>query len=88
MFLTAASVLAVPLLPFFPGLWPLPTGLCIVMIENTIAVFTIFRGKLPKGGPLGFGYFLCLLFTPLYFTLMTILGCCRIKVQWKGERIR
>ncbi|MDR1576134.1 MAG: hypothetical protein LBS37_09035, partial [Treponema sp.] len=43
---------------------------------------------LPKGGPLlTLGYFAALLFTPLYFTLMTIMGYCRIKVTWKGERI-
>jgi cellulose synthase/poly-beta-1,6-N-acetylglucosamine synthase-like glycosyltransferase len=88
MLLVATSVLAVPLLPFFPGLWPLPAGLCIVMIENTIAALVLFHDKLPNGGPLGLGYFLTLLFTPVYFTLMTIMGYCRVKMRWKGEQVR
>jgi cellulose synthase/poly-beta-1,6-N-acetylglucosamine synthase-like glycosyltransferase len=84
MLIISTGILAIPLLPFFPGLWPMPAGVFIVMIENTIAAFGLFRKKLPSGGP---GYILTLLFTPVYFTLMTIMGYCRIKVTWKGERI-
>jgi cellulose synthase/poly-beta-1,6-N-acetylglucosamine synthase-like glycosyltransferase len=87
MLLITTSILAIPLLPFFPGLWPLPVGIFIVMIENTVAIFVFFRAKLPKGGPLGLGYFLALLFAPIYFTLMTIMGYCRIRVRWKGEQV-
>jgi hypothetical protein len=75
-------------LPFFPGLWPLPLGVFIVMVENTIGSFSAFRSRLPSGGPLfNLGYFLTLLFTPVYFTCMTIMGYCGIKIKWKGERI-
>jgi cellulose synthase/poly-beta-1,6-N-acetylglucosamine synthase-like glycosyltransferase len=84
MLITAVGILAVPLLPFFPGLWPLPASVVLVMIENTIAIFGLFRKKLPKGGPLNLGYLLTMLFTPVYFTLMTIMGYCRIKPKWKG----
>jgi cellulose synthase/poly-beta-1,6-N-acetylglucosamine synthase-like glycosyltransferase len=88
MLVISTGVLAVPLLPLFPDLWPLPAGVFIVMIENTIAAFGLFRAKLPPGGPLaGLGYFLALLFTPVYFTLMTIMGYCGIKVKWKGDQI-
>ena len=88
MLVISTGILAIPLLPFFPGLWPLPFGVFIVMIENTIAAFGLFRTKLPKGGlALKFGYFLTLLFTPVYFTLMTIMGYCRIKIKWKGDAI-
>jgi cellulose synthase/poly-beta-1,6-N-acetylglucosamine synthase-like glycosyltransferase len=88
MLVISTGILAIPLLPFFPGLWPLPAGVFIVMIENTIAAFGLFRSKLPKGGPiLALGYFAALLFTPVYFTLMTIMGYCRIKVTWKGDQI-
>ena len=88
MLLITTGVLAIPLLPFIPGLWPLSLGIYIVMIENTIAAFGLFRLKLPKGGlATGFGYFLAMLFTPIYFALMTLMGYCRIKIKWKEEPV-
>ena len=88
MLLIAAGILAVPLLPFFPGLWPLPLGILISMTENTLAVFGLFRSKLPKGGFFtGIGYFLAMLFIPVYFTLMTVMGYCRIKIKWKEKPV-
>jgi cellulose synthase/poly-beta-1,6-N-acetylglucosamine synthase-like glycosyltransferase len=87
MLVITTGVLAIPLLPFFPGLWPLPAGVCIVMLENTIAAFGLFRKKLPAGGPLNLGYVVTLLFTPAYFALMTIMGYCGITVKWKGNII-
>ncbi|MDR0877060.1 MAG: glycosyltransferase, partial [Treponema sp.] len=71
MLIIAVGILALPLLPFFPGLWPLPLAVLIGMIGNTIAVFSLFRRSLPGGGAL---YLLTLLCTPVYFTLMTIMG--------------
>jgi cellulose synthase/poly-beta-1,6-N-acetylglucosamine synthase-like glycosyltransferase len=85
MLVISTGVLALPLLPFFPGLWPLPLGVFIVMIENTIAVFGLFREKLPRGGAL---YFLTLLFMPLYLTLMTLMGYCGVKAEWKGSPVK
>jgi len=87
MLVISTGILAIPLLPFFPALWPMPAGVLIVMIENTIAAFALFRKKLPGGGPLNLGYALALLFMPVYMTLMTIMGYCGIKVTWKGNRI-
>lgn len=87
MLMMTTGILAIPLLPFFPCLWPLPAGVFIVMIENTIATFGLFRKKLPKGGFLNLGYLLSLLFTPVYFTLMTLMGYCGIKIKWKGKEI-
>jgi cellulose synthase/poly-beta-1,6-N-acetylglucosamine synthase-like glycosyltransferase len=88
MLVISTGILAIPLLPFFPGLWPMPAGVLIVMIENTIAAFALFHSKLPAGGPLmALGYGAALLFTPVYFTLMTIMGYCGIKVKWKGDEI-
>jgi len=84
MLVISTGILAIPFLPFFPGLWPLPAGVFIVMIENTIAAFGLFRAKLPKGGLLTkLGYFLTLLFMPCYLTLMTLMGYARIKTTWK-----
>jgi len=65
----------------------MPAGVFIVMIENTTAAFGLFRVKLPKGGPLNLGYFLTLIFTPVYFTLMTIMGYCGIRVRWKDKLV-
>jgi len=85
MLVITTGILAIPLLPFFPNLWPMTAGVYIVMLENTIGAFGLFRKKLPPGGPLNLGYVLTLLFTPVYFSLMTIMGYCRIKVRWKGN---
>jgi cellulose synthase/poly-beta-1,6-N-acetylglucosamine synthase-like glycosyltransferase len=88
MLVISTGILVIPLLPFFPGLWPMTAGVYIVMIENSIAIFGLFRKKLPPGGPLNLGYVLTALFTPIYFTLMTLMGYCRIKVKWKNQQIR
>ncbi|MCL2243148.1 MAG: glycosyltransferase [Treponema sp.] len=89
MLVISAGILAIPLLPFFPELWPMPLGVFIVMIENTIAAFALFRKKLPQGGILiKSGYFLTLLFTPVYFTLMTLMGYAGIKTTWKNKEIK
>jgi len=86
MLVISTGILAVPLLPFFPGLWPLPAGVFIVMLENTIGAFGLFRTKLPGGGLLTkLGYFFTLLFMPVYLTLMTLMGYCKINVEWKGD---
>jgi cellulose synthase/poly-beta-1,6-N-acetylglucosamine synthase-like glycosyltransferase len=87
MLVISTGILAIPLLPFFPVLWPMPVGVFIVMIENTIAAFGLFRKKLPPGGPLNLGYALTLLFTPVYFTLMTLMGYCGIKITWKDKQV-
>jgi cellulose synthase/poly-beta-1,6-N-acetylglucosamine synthase-like glycosyltransferase len=87
LLIIAAGIFALPFLPFFPGLWPLPFAVLIGMIENTAAIFGLFRVKLPQGGPLNFGYALSLFFTPVYSTLMLIMGYCGIKVTWKGKNV-
>ena len=92
MLVISTGILAVPLLPFFPELWPMPAGVLFVMIENTIAVFALFRKKMPesasgkKGGiKIIFGYLLALLFMPCYLTLMTLMGYAHIKTKWKEQ---
>ena len=76
------GVLAFPLLPFFPHLWPLPAGVVTSMIFNTTANLCLLGSSLPKRK---IGYALTLLFTPVYFTLMTILGFLGVKPTWKGR---
>ena len=80
------GTLAFPLLPFYPSIWPLPLGPFTVMVFNTIANLSQFGVSLPKRN-FSFGYLLTLLFTPVYFSLMTIMGFLGIKPKWKGERI-
>jgi cellulose synthase/poly-beta-1,6-N-acetylglucosamine synthase-like glycosyltransferase len=87
MLVISTGILAIPFLPFFPALWPLPAGVLIVMIENTIAAFALFRTKLPSGGPLNLGYILTLLFMPVYMTLMTVMGYCGIRTTWKDKEV-
>jgi len=80
------GVLAFPFLFFFPSVWPLPLGPLTVMIFNTIANLGLFGVSLPKRS-FNFGYLLTLLFTPVYFALMTIMSFLGIKPKWKGERV-
>ena len=84
MITISLGVLAFPLLPFFPSIWLLPLGPVTVMIFNTIANLVFFGVSLPRRK---FAYILTLLFTPVYFTLMTILGFLGIKPKWKGKNI-
>jgi len=83
------GILAIPVLPFLPGLWPLSAGVFINMIINTIAAFALFGKKLPHKGLLRkLEYVLCLLFMPVYFTLLTILSYAQIKTTWKNEELK
>jgi cellulose synthase/poly-beta-1,6-N-acetylglucosamine synthase-like glycosyltransferase len=84
MITISMGVLAFPLLPFIPSIWPLPAGPLTVMLLNTIAGLGLFGVSLPKRK---FGYVLTLLFTPVYFTLMTLLGFLGIKPKWKGKQV-
>ena len=78
------GVINAPLVPFFPSFWLFPAGVVTVMIFNTIANLSLFHVSLPRAK---FGYVLTLLFTPVYFTMMTIMGFLRIKPTWKGKEV-
>ena len=80
------GVLAFPLLPFIPSVWPLPLGPVTVMIFNTIANLGLFGASLPKRS-FGFGYALTLLFMPVYMALMTVMGFLGIRPEWKGGKL-
>jgi cellulose synthase/poly-beta-1,6-N-acetylglucosamine synthase-like glycosyltransferase len=82
MIIITTGVLGFPFLPFFPSLWPLPAGAVTVMLFNTFANLRFFGCSLPKGK---FGFVFTLLFTPVYFSLMTILGYLGFKPKWKGQ---
>jgi cellulose synthase/poly-beta-1,6-N-acetylglucosamine synthase-like glycosyltransferase len=78
------GILAIPFLPLIPGLWPLPAAVLFAMTMNTIAILSLFGPALPKGGA---GYIVQIVFTPAYFTFLTILGFCGIKADWKGKHM-
>jgi len=85
----SAGIIAIPLLPFFPGLWPMSMAVLISMILNTITAFALFRKKIPQDGLfLKLSYLFALLYMPVHFTLLTIMGYARIKTTWKNEVIK
>ena len=89
MLVIATSVIAIPLAPFFPGLWRLPLGTLIGMAENTAAALLLFRKKLPKGGMITWlTYLLCILFMPVYLTLMTVMSYLRVRIKWKEKQVK
>jgi cellulose synthase/poly-beta-1,6-N-acetylglucosamine synthase-like glycosyltransferase len=78
------GILAIPALPFCLSLWPLPAAVMLSMTFNTIAVMALFGVSLPRKGA---AYILQLVFTPMYFTFLTILGFCGLKPAWKGSKV-
>jgi cellulose synthase/poly-beta-1,6-N-acetylglucosamine synthase-like glycosyltransferase len=84
MITISMGMLSIPLLPLLPSLWPLPAAVLLSMTMNTIATLTIFGSSLPRKGA---AYVLQTVFTPMYFTFLTILGFCGFKVSWKGAPV-
>jgi cellulose synthase/poly-beta-1,6-N-acetylglucosamine synthase-like glycosyltransferase len=84
MITISMGILAIPLLPFIPSLWPLPAAVVLSMSWNTIATLGFFYGSLPQKRA---AYIIQALFTPVYFTFLTILGFCGIKPDWKGNKM-
>jgi hypothetical protein len=54
------------------------------MTLNTIAVLALLGASLPQKGP---AYSIQIVFTPIYFTFLTILGFLGIKAHWKGKEV-
>jgi cellulose synthase/poly-beta-1,6-N-acetylglucosamine synthase-like glycosyltransferase len=84
MITIAMGIITFPMLPLFPFLWPLPAGVLTSMLFNNFANLRLFGCSLPKGK---FAYALTLLFTPVYFSFLTILGYLGFKPKWKGQDI-
>jgi cellulose synthase/poly-beta-1,6-N-acetylglucosamine synthase-like glycosyltransferase len=82
MIAISLGILAIPLLPFFPRLWPLTAAVLISMTMNTLAVLGLFSAALP---PRGISYGVQVLFTPAFFTFLTLLGFFGLKPSWKGS---
>jgi cellulose synthase/poly-beta-1,6-N-acetylglucosamine synthase-like glycosyltransferase len=78
------GILAIPFLPFVPSLWPLPAAVLLAMTGNSIATLGLFGASLPRAGA---AYIIQTIFTPMYFTLLTILGFCGVKPDWKGDPV-
>ncbi|MDR1505558.1 MAG: glycosyltransferase [Treponema sp.] len=76
------GMLALPVVPFLPRLWPLPAAVLLSMSANTIATLLLFGAFLPKAGA---AYIIQTIFTPLYFTFLTILGLLGFKPAWKSS---
>jgi cellulose synthase/poly-beta-1,6-N-acetylglucosamine synthase-like glycosyltransferase len=84
MITISMGILAIPLLPFFPSLWPLTAAVMTAMAGNTLATLRLFGLSLPRQR---WAYLIQLVFTPMYFTFLTILGFCGVKVNWKGSKV-
>ena len=80
MITISMGIIAIPLMPFIPSLWPLPAAVIISMTANTIATLILFGVSLPKKGA---AYIIQCVFTPMFMTFLTILGLCGIKPKWR-----
>ena len=84
MLMISTGMLCLPLLPLLSGLWPLPLTVFLSMSMNTAAVLALFGGALPRAGA---AWALQTIFTPMYFTFLTILGLLGFKPSWKNSDI-
>jgi cellulose synthase/poly-beta-1,6-N-acetylglucosamine synthase-like glycosyltransferase len=80
----SAGVLAVPFVPAIPGLWMLPAAVLVAMTMNTIATVGMAGRMLSASWPRLAAQ---LVYMPINFTLLTLLGLLGKKVSWKGERL-
>ena len=80
MITISMGIIAIPILPFVPSLWPLSAAVLISMTANTIATLGLFGVSLPKKGA---AYILQCVFTPMFMTFLTILGLCGVKPKWR-----
>ncbi|MDR3114308.1 MAG: glycosyltransferase [Treponema sp.] len=85
MITISMGILALFVLPIVPSLWPLSGAVLVSMSLNTLATLRLFGSALPSKRSI---YLIHLVFTPLYFTVLTILGFCRFKVTWKGSTLK
>jgi cellulose synthase/poly-beta-1,6-N-acetylglucosamine synthase-like glycosyltransferase len=74
------GMLVLPVVPLLPSLWPLPAAVLLSMSINTVVTLALFGAFLPKAGP---AYIFQIVFTPIYFTFLTILGLLGFKPVWK-----
>jgi len=81
MIAIAAGIILLPFSLFFPFLVPLPLAVLISMSANTLASARIAGTYLP-GSRLRL--IPCVVFTPAYFSYLTILGYLGVRVRWKG----
>ncbi|MDR2743410.1 MAG: glycosyltransferase [Treponema sp.] len=85
MITISMGIIAIPFLPFIPGLWPLSAAVLLAMTMNTLSCLGLFGAALPGPAILAL---IQIVFTPAYFTFLTILGFCGIKADWKGVQVK
>lgn len=83
MITISMGMLALPVVPLAPSLWPLPAAVLLSMSANTAATLILFGAFLPRAG---LAYILQTIFTPMYFSFLTILGFLGFKPAWKAQR--
>jgi cellulose synthase/poly-beta-1,6-N-acetylglucosamine synthase-like glycosyltransferase len=85
MITISMGIIAIPILPFIPGLWPLSAAVLLAMTMNTVSCLGLFGAALPGPGILAL---IQIVFTPAYFTFLTILGLSGVKADWKGVTVK
>jgi len=84
MLVIAAGSIALPLVPFFPGLGFLSAAAWWAISADSIAAASFSRGALPRPSLRWLPHWFLM---PPYFGLLTLLGYFGIEVTWKGEAI-
>jgi hypothetical protein len=84
MIMISSGMIALFFIPFIHSFWIFSISVLFAMAVNTFATLKLFGSKLPKAGLM---WPIQIVFTPLYFTFLTILGFCRVKVRWKERSL-
>ncbi len=82
MGMISIGMLAIPLCLVWPRFWPLPLTVFFSMMMDTIAVIRMCGNYLPRNP---FRIVFPAIFTPIYFTFLTLLGVLGVKAKWKDE---
>jgi cellulose synthase/poly-beta-1,6-N-acetylglucosamine synthase-like glycosyltransferase len=84
MLTISMGMLAIPLLPFLPSIWPLPAAVLLAMTGNTIACAALSGRALHRNG---FLWPFLVVLTPMFFTFLTVLGFLGVKTTWKESSV-
>jgi cellulose synthase/poly-beta-1,6-N-acetylglucosamine synthase-like glycosyltransferase len=80
----ALGVLGLPACAFLPSLWPLPVAIFIAMLSNAFIARRI-AGETLSGPYLR--YLPDLMFMPIFFSFLTVIGYAGMEVRWKGAKL-
>ncbi|GAB1482539.1 hydroxychlorobactene glucosyltransferase CruC [Treponema sp.] len=85
MIFISLGIVALPLLLFIPVLWPLSVAVYISITVGSLAAFSFARKNMPAPY---IRYVPLVIFTPIFFAVLTVLGYAGVRVRWKDATLQ